>query len=194
MPASPRIVCKAGPSLSQLSPVDVNRSPLSISHPLWEGHVAVRLRDYRGPVAQEGEYERQPREELMNEGDTWSISFEGRWKDEGITADDVVRCHVFLYLSLDCPCGAEPERRARPAAVWQRVAEADPRLPPRASPRASSVCVCDGSDTLLRAAQYGTSAALRFVRYMDPSLECDLYADKPWALVRVPLLVSSVQS
>ncbi|GAA5880244.1 hypothetical protein JCM1840_003405, partial [Sporobolomyces johnsonii] len=29
---------------------------------------------------------------------------------------------------------------------------------------------------------YGTSAALRFVRYVDPSLSCDLYADKPWAL------------
>jgi hypothetical protein len=34
------------------------------------------------------------------------------------------------------------------------------------------------------ATQYGTSAALRFMRYVDPSLECDLYADKPWALVR----------
>lgn len=34
------------------------------------------------------------------------------------------------------------------------------------------------------AMQYGTAAALRFMRYVDPSLECDLYADKPWALVR----------
>lgn len=91
MPAAPRIVCKAGPSLDSLSPVDVNRSPLAISSSAFEGHVAVRLKDYRGPAAQEGTYERQPQDALMNEGDTWSISFEGRFKAGGITADDVVR-------------------------------------------------------------------------------------------------------
>ncbi|GAA5895149.1 hypothetical protein JCM8208_000125 [Rhodotorula glutinis] len=133
MPAAPRIVCKAGPSLDSLSPVDVNRSPLAISSSAFEGHVAVRLKDYRGPAAQEGTYERQPQDALMNEGDTWSISFEGRFKAGGITADDVLFGNVWR----------KPIRDFLP---------------------------------------YGTSAALRFVRYMDPSLECDLYADKPWAL------------
>ena len=28
---------------------------------------------------------------------------------------------------------------------------------------------------------YGTAAALKAVHYIDPSLEQDLYADKPWA-------------
>jgi hypothetical protein len=28
---------------------------------------------------------------------------------------------------------------------------------------------------------YGTSAALKVVRYIDPSLEQDVYADEPWA-------------
>ncbi|BGP47657.1 hypothetical protein JCM10450v2_003522 [Rhodotorula kratochvilovae] len=133
MPSHPRIVCKAGPSLAHLEEVDVNRAPLAVSSPHWEGNIAVRLKDYRGPVEKEGEYERNPREKLMNEGDTWSISFEGRWKDDGLTADDVLFGNV-----------------------WQKPIR----------------------DFL----PYGTAAALRFVRYVDPTLDCDLYADKPWAL------------
>ncbi|GAA5876548.1 hypothetical protein JCM1840_000804, partial [Sporobolomyces johnsonii] len=80
MPATPRIVCKAGPSLSSLQPVAVNDSALPISSDLWEGSVSVRLKDYRGPKGAEGPP--QPKEPFEKEGDTWSIAFEGRWKHD----------------------------------------------------------------------------------------------------------------
>lgn len=89
MPA-PRIICRAGPSLDALSQVDVNRTPIHIDGPLFEGDVAVRLKDYRGPKAEEGKYARQPAQPFMADGDTWSISFQGRWK-EPVNADEVVR-------------------------------------------------------------------------------------------------------
>ncbi|KWU43016.1 DUF1769-domain-containing protein, partial [Rhodotorula sp. JG-1b] len=129
---APRIICRAGPSLDALSPVDVNRTPIHIDGPHFEGDVAVRLKDYRGPRSEEGKFVRQPEQAFMGEGDTWSISFQGRWKDE-VNADDVLFGNV-----------------------WQKPIKS--YLP------------------------YGTSAALRFMRYIDPSMDCDLYADKPWAL------------
>ena len=36
---------------------------------------------------------------------------------------------------------------------------------------------------------YGTTAALKFVGLVDPTLTHDLYADKPWALVSLLRLV-----
>lgn len=33
---------------------------------------------------------------------------------------------------------------------------------------------------------YGTAAALKFGQLLDPALQHDLYADKPYALVRLP--------
>ncbi|KAK4334064.1 hypothetical protein RTBOTA2_002795 [Rhodotorula toruloides] len=110
MSPAPRIRVSAGPNLSSLQPLHINGPPLHISSPSWEGSISVRLRDYPG----------LKEDEALEEGSTWSISFEGRWK-ESVGAEEV-------YLP------------------------------------------------------YGTSAALRFMRYVDPSLECDLYADKPWAL------------
>lgn len=89
MTTAPRIICRAGPSLDALSPVDVNRTPIHIDGPHFEGDVAVRLKDYRGPKLEEGNYARQPEQAFMGEGDTWSISFQGRWKNE-VNADEVV--------------------------------------------------------------------------------------------------------
>lgn len=89
MTTAPRIICRAGPSLDALSPVDVNRTPIHIDGPQFEGDIAVRLKDYRGPKSDEGKFVRQPEQAFMGEGDTWSISFQGRWKDE-VNADEVV--------------------------------------------------------------------------------------------------------
>ncbi|GAA5959208.1 hypothetical protein JCM21900_004260 [Sporobolomyces salmonicolor] len=130
MPAAPRILCKAGPSLSSLQPVAVNESALPISSDAWEGSVSVRLKDYHGPKGHDGR--KQPKEPFEKPGDTWSIAFEGRWKQD-TDVDEILFGNV-----------------------WQKPIR--DYLP------------------------YGTSAALRFVRYVDPSLSCDLYADKPWAL------------
>jgi hypothetical protein len=112
MTTAPRIICRAGPSLDALSPVDVNRTPIHIDGPHFEGDVAVRLKDYRGPKSQEGNYARQPEQAFMGEGDTWSISFQGRWKDE-VNADEVVsraprdRLHDHLCeacATMGCRC------------------------------------------------------------------------------------------
>ncbi|GAA5834729.1 hypothetical protein JCM11251_003645 [Rhodosporidiobolus azoricus] len=138
----PKILVRAGPSLSHLEPVTVN-SPssssgggggTSIKGPLFEGSVAVRLVHYPGPRG-----EKEPPEgcELEDEGETWSISFEGRFGGEGhgdeVGVDDIMFGNSWT----------KPIRDYLP---------------------------------------YGTSAALRFVKYVDPSLSCDLYADEPWAL------------
>ncbi|GAA5881249.1 hypothetical protein JCM3774_002863 [Rhodotorula dairenensis] len=132
MSTAPRIICRAGPSLDALSPVDVNRTPIHIDGPHFRGDVSVRLKDYRGPRSEEGKYARQPEQPFMADGDTWSISFQGTWKQQ-VTADEVLFGNV-----------------------WQKPIKS--YLP------------------------YGTSAALRFMKYVDPSMDCDLYADKPWAL------------
>ncbi|BGO91161.1 hypothetical protein NBRC10512_005745 [Rhodotorula toruloides] len=121
MPPAPRVRVSAGPSLSSLEPISINGPPLSISSTSWEGSISVRLKDYPGLKEGEGEG--------LEEGVTWSISFEGRWKGE-VSAEEVMFGNV-----------------------WEKPIKS-----------------------------YGTAAALRFMRYVDPSLECDLYADKPWAL------------
>ncbi|GAA6064406.1 hypothetical protein JCM10212_001230 [Sporobolomyces blumeae] len=135
--AAPRILCQAGPSLSNLQPVEVNRSSVHVSSPLFEGNVFVRLKDYRGPVSTKGEDEgsnANPPEDVPFSGDkdTWSIAFEGRVKKE-LDVDQILFGNT-----------------------WEKPIK--DYLP------------------------YGTSAALRFVKYVDPTLSCDLYGDKPWAL------------
>ncbi|GEM07647.1 duf1769 family protein [Rhodotorula toruloides] len=117
-PSAPRVRISAGPSLSSLQPLTPNSSPVRISSPTWDGFISVRLRGYPGEHGLE-----------LEEGTTWSICFEGRWKEE-VEAEEVMFGNV-----------------------WEKPIKS-----------------------------YGTSAALRFMRYVDPSLECDLYADKPWAL------------
>ncbi|GAA6039879.1 hypothetical protein JCM8097_006777 [Rhodosporidiobolus ruineniae] len=134
-PVHPRLRVRAGPSLSSLKPVAVNASPTSVSSASFDGSVAVRLRGYRGPKDDEGQPEPNEGEELEEEGETWSISFEGRFGREGeeVPIDDIMFGNVWR----------KPIRDYLP---------------------------------------YGTAAGLRFVKYVDPSLSCDLYADKPWAL------------
>ncbi|GAA5990942.1 hypothetical protein JCM10908_000090 [Rhodotorula pacifica] len=156
MTAAPRIICHAGPSLDSLSPVDVNRTPLHIDGPHFVGDVAVRLKDYRGPRAEEGKYARQPEQPLMNEGDTWSIAFQGRWKEE-VNADEVLFGNV-----------------------WQKPIKSV-RYLFRSEIALTTTRLLTASE-LLQYLPYGTSAALRFMKYVDPSMDCDLYADKPWAL------------
>jgi len=134
MSSAPRIVCRAGPSLSSLEPVPVNSSSVHIESDLFEGNVFVRLKDYKGPVGEDGTS--QPKEPFSGEKDTWSIAFEGKFKDgdkEQIEVDEILFGNT-----------------------WEKPIK--DYLP------------------------YGTSAALRFVKYVDPTLSCDLYSDKPWAL------------
>ncbi|GAA6014003.1 hypothetical protein JCM10207_000202 [Rhodosporidiobolus poonsookiae] len=134
--STPRVLVRAGPSLSSLSPLRVNDDALAISAPHFEGSVAVRLRGYRGPAdGSGGAPEPKEGEELEEEGESWSIAFEGRFGGEGkeVGVDEILFGNVWQTPIRDY-------------------------LP------------------------YGTSAALRFVKYVDPSLSCDLYADKPWAL------------
>ncbi|GAA5849951.1 hypothetical protein JCM5353_001670 [Sporobolomyces roseus] len=135
MSSAPRIVCRAGPSLSQLEPVPVNSSSIHIESSLFEGNVFVRLKDYKGPVGEDGKS--QPEQAFSGEKDTWSIAFEGKFKsgkeEDGLEVDEILFGNT-----------------------WEKPIK--DYLP------------------------YGTSAALRFVKYVDPTLSCDLYSDKPWAL------------
>lgn len=98
MTTAPRIVCRAGPSLDKLTDVDVNRSSLPIDGPHFFGSVAVRLKDYRGPKAQEGKSVREPEQPFMEDGTTWSISFQGTFKEQ-VTADEVVSRRVCMRPS-----------------------------------------------------------------------------------------------
>ncbi|GAA5963675.1 hypothetical protein JCM3765_003540 [Sporobolomyces pararoseus] len=132
MSSAPRIVCKAGPSLSQLSPVSVNEESISISSPSFEGNVFVRLKGFKGPVGRDGKSEPGEDVPFTGDKDTWSIAFEGKFK-QNVTVDDILFGNT-----------------------WEKPIKSF--LP------------------------YGTSAALRFVKYVDPTLSCDLYSDKPWAL------------
>lgn len=87
MSSAPRIVCRAGPNLDSLSPVKVNESSIPISSDLFEGHLFVRLKDYRGPVGEEGKS--MPDAPFEGEKDTWSIAFEGKFKGQ-VDVDEIV--------------------------------------------------------------------------------------------------------
>ncbi|BGP15697.1 hypothetical protein JCM10213_006133 [Rhodosporidiobolus nylandii] len=138
MSTTPRLRVRAGPSLSSLQPVSVNASPLAIHSASFEGAVSVRLRGYRGAEGENsGREEPKEGEELEEKGETWSVSFEGRFGAEGEEGE--VGVDEILFGN-----------------VWRKPIR--DYLP------------------------YGTAAALRFVKYVDPSLTCDLYADEPWAL------------
>ncbi|GAA5843241.1 hypothetical protein JCM3766R1_006634 [Sporobolomyces carnicolor] len=132
MSSAPRIVCKAGPSLSELKAVDVNEHSVHVESANFEGNIFVRLKDFKGPVGRDGKP--QPGEDAPFSGDkdTWSIAFEGKFKGQ-IQVDDILFGNTW----------DKPIKQFLP---------------------------------------YGTSAALRFVKYVDPTLSCDLYGDRPWAL------------
>lgn len=85
--SAPRIICKAGPNLSSLKPLTVNGDALSISTDHFEGAVAVRIQDYSGPSGQQNKS--TPESEFSQQGDTWSVQLEGRFKEE-VEVDEVV--------------------------------------------------------------------------------------------------------
>lgn len=122
MTSAPRIRVRAGPSLSSLSPVHVNRSAVHISSPSsnFEGFVAVRLKGYRGPLGEEGGGQEEPNEgeELEEVGDSWSLAFQGVWKEE-VKVEDIVR------LLWSFSCGKKRLTRRRGGAqmfgnVWSK--------------------------------------------------------------------------
>jgi len=133
----PQLRVSAGSSLSSLSVLAPNydeTGALDVSSDLFEGKIAVRIRDFAGEVG--GGKERKTTTESdyfdVHTGLTWSMAIQGRFKKE-VNADDVLYGNVFEKPIRD-------------------------HLP------------------------YGTAAALKFVNFVDPSLEQDIYADKPWAL------------
>lgn len=91
MTTQPRIRCQAGSSLSALSTVSVNSGKtIQIDSPDFEGSIAIRIRDYLGPKDNEGP--RNPAHGFSDAKgtDTWSVQVSGRFKGEGVTADEVV--------------------------------------------------------------------------------------------------------
>ncbi|KAI5480435.1 hypothetical protein MNV49_000588 [Pseudohyphozyma bogoriensis] len=138
MPAQPRIVVHAGPSLDSLKAVKVNEEPTDVSSSEFEGAVAVRIQDYLGPEGQEGKPAPSAKVGSFKDGATWSIVIKGRFTGDQ-EADEIMWGN----------CWSKPIRDSLP---------------------------------------YGTSAALKFVHIVDPALEQDVYADKPWALS--PLLAT----
>lgn len=85
----PRILCQAGSSLSSLQPVAVNSGEgIKIDSSEFEGSIAVRIRDYLGPKSKEGP--RNPEHGFSEAADTWSVQIQGRFKVDGLTADEVL--------------------------------------------------------------------------------------------------------
>lgn len=129
----PRYEILAGPSLDELSRVQVNADrsgPLPIETDRFQGALTVRMKnfaDYNGDIYRDSETNY-----FANWTDvTFSIQVQGRFL-QPTSADDCVFGNTFDTPIRD-------------------------RLP------------------------FGTSAALKAISYIDPSLENDLYADKPWA-------------
>lgn len=88
-PTQPRILCRAGASRSSMSAVAVNSGEaVHISTDEFEGSIAVRIKDYLGPKSREGP--RNPVHGFSEAADTWSVQIQGRFKKEGVTADEVV--------------------------------------------------------------------------------------------------------
>ena len=86
----PRILCLAGDSRDALQPVAVNSGEaIQINTDEFEGSISVRIKDYLGPKGKEGP--RNPAHGFSEAADTWSVQIQGRFKKEGVTADEVVR-------------------------------------------------------------------------------------------------------
>ncbi|MBW0535717.1 hypothetical protein O181_075432 [Austropuccinia psidii MF-1] len=129
----PRFQVWAGPSTSQLSPVQVNADktkPFCIKTDRFEGALTVRIKDFidangnRSPDTENNYFEKWS--EM-----TCSIQIQGRFLHE-TSVDDCVWGNIFDKPIRD-------------------------RLP------------------------YGTRAAVKAISLIDPSLETDVYSDKPWA-------------
>ncbi|KDE05196.1 hypothetical protein MVLG_04437 [Microbotryum lychnidis-dioicae p1A1 Lamole] len=87
---TPRIICKAGPSVHDLKPVAVNGAPIKIKAAGFEGRISVRLSNFHGTAPGGGEAPSQPKTEYTTPTDTMSISFCGRFTEESLNADDVL--------------------------------------------------------------------------------------------------------
>lgn len=93
----PRILVKAGSSLTQLTTLKVNEDAhaLHVSGPHFEGNLVVRMASYLGPTGAEGPREPESGYFGLREGGmTWSIGIEGRFLGE-IDADDVLFGNVW---------------------------------------------------------------------------------------------------
>lgn len=120
MSSAPRIVCKAGPSLSELKAVDVNEHSVHVESANFEGNIFVRLKDFKGPVGRDGKP--QPGEDAPFSGDkdTWSIAFEGKFKGQ-IQVDDIVSRTLVCRIDAALNASLTIAR----AAVRQHVGQAD---------------------------------------------------------------------
>lgn len=93
----PRIACKAGASLDELTHVNVNESALHVNSSIFEGQLSISIQDYLGPKGREGTP--NPADGFKGrEGHTWSIAVQGRFLEEELTADDLVRHLLRLWL------------------------------------------------------------------------------------------------
>lgn len=102
-----------------------------IKNDVFDGHVLVRVRDYKGLAPDNSEVKSNDTEYFSNTSDTSSVQFCGKILVDA-TGDDLLFGNDF-----DSPIKAS--------------------LPP------------------------GTSLGLKALKWIDPSMETDLYADKPWA-------------
>lgn len=86
----PHIIVRAGPSLSALQDVPVNRGKVEIKTDRFNGSVAVLIQDYSGPTSDAAQEVKAPKpEQWSREGDTWSIKVEGKF-NEAVDADQLV--------------------------------------------------------------------------------------------------------
>ena len=69
----------------------------------FEGSVAVRIKDYLGPKSREGP--RNPTHGFSEAADTWSVQIRGRFKKDGVSADEVVSARSRQGIS----CSGESE-------------------------------------------------------------------------------------
>ena len=108
----PRILVKAGSSLTSLSTLHVNADahPLAIRGQHFEGNIVVRMASYLGPTGAEGL--RNPESDYFEKregGMTWSIGIEGRFLGD-FCADDIVFGNVWEKPIRCVKCGEGGER------------------------------------------------------------------------------------
>ncbi|OCH84510.1 DUF1769-domain-containing protein [Obba rivulosa] len=148
----PRLRVLAGPSASDLVPIEVNSGkPYSIKSDAFEGQVAVFIKgftDEEGNIGDSPYFEHEERK-----GVTWSIQVQGAGYSLRNLRDDSNSQHVIS------PPGRFLRRYTADDVVFGNIFERPLKLP------------------------WGFGAALKFMRFIDPTLEQDLASQsKPWAL------------
>ncbi|KAA1129061.1 hypothetical protein PGTUg99_026933 [Puccinia graminis f. sp. tritici] len=168
----PRFDILAGSSLDELSRVKVNADrsgPLAIKTKSFEGNLTVRMKDfadYNGDIYRDTETNY-----FANWTDvTWSIQIQGQStacpSESSKQIDVVTRLNIADELSLAL------ENTVLGGTLGRFL-----------QPTSADDCVFGNTfDKPIRdRLPFGTGAALKAISYIDPSLENDLYADKPWA-------------